>query len=458
MSIGSTVNRNDYVGNASTATYNYSYKIISSSDLLVTQKDATTGVETTHTLTTDYTVTGVGNANGGTITLVAGNLPSGDALTIRRVRPLTQSTDIRNQGSFYPESHEDAFDHAVMIAQQQENDISRSLKLSETDVSGIDVTLPVTHAAGEALTVNATGDGFIYAAISAVPGSALAATQAEAEAGTNNTAYMTPLRAEQHHDNRSRSLGALSTTSTWVNSTITGNYWLRDGFLKGMVKVAMTGAGSGDFKLNLPGSYTISGLAGTDVQHLGSFDLYDAGSTQRYSGLMMYESTTQLKGFFYDSKTSIVTGADNGNTGLTANVTPIDFTEVSDTAGQWDGNTFTADEDGNYFFVGIVGFTASVAGRIDAYVDTGGGFTRTATLHENVTQNSKPFSAVINLSSGDAVELRSSGAATLTTGTDNHRIAIYRLLDQPKLSEVTATNPITVANTDLFYIQYEVPV
>ena len=132
MTISSSANRNGYTGNDTTATYNYSYKIFQESDLTVTVRNTTTDVETTLTITTDYTVTGVGETSGGTIVLVdAGQdwisassyLDTGYTLSIRRIVGLTQETDIRNQGDFYPEAHEDQFDKLTMIDQQQQDSI-----------------------------------------------------------------------------------------------------------------------------------------------------------------------------------------------------------------------------------------------------------------------------------------------------------------------------------------------
>ncbi len=108
MSIASSNNRNDYVGNGAVSTYAYTYKIFDSSDVKVTIKNLT-DVETSLSLTTDYTVTGVNNPNGGTIVLVdsgqswltLGKLTFGFSITIRRVLSLVQETDIRNQGAFY---------------------------------------------------------------------------------------------------------------------------------------------------------------------------------------------------------------------------------------------------------------------------------------------------------------------------------------------------------------------
>lgn len=168
MTISSTTNRNDYTGTSSLDVYAYTFRILAQSDLLVTVRN-TSDVETTLTINTDYTVSGVGSSGGGNVTLVngsqawltAGNLTTGYVLTIRRVRPLTQSTDIRNQGTFYPEGHEDAFDHLVMIDQQQQDEIDRSVKISETaNPADIDTTIPFPSA-GLAIGWNQDEDGLV---------------------------------------------------------------------------------------------------------------------------------------------------------------------------------------------------------------------------------------------------------------------------------------------------------
>lgn len=144
MTISGQNNRNDYTGNGATATYSYGFKILSKTDLKVVKRD-TSDVETVLTVDTDYTVSGVGASAGGSITLTAGNLPTNYKLTIRRLRPLTQGTDIRNQGAFYPEVHEDAFDDLTMKDQTQQVELDRTIKLPET-VTGVSVNLPVPSA------------------------------------------------------------------------------------------------------------------------------------------------------------------------------------------------------------------------------------------------------------------------------------------------------------------------
>lgn len=144
MTISSTTDRNDYTGNGATDEYSYGFKIFAKTDLRVTKRD-TDDFESDLVVDTDYTVAGVGDKNGGAITLTAGNLPNNYHLTIRRVRPLTQGTDIRNQGDFYPEIHEDAFDHFIMVDQQQQEELNRSIRIPET-VTGVSTEMPIPEA------------------------------------------------------------------------------------------------------------------------------------------------------------------------------------------------------------------------------------------------------------------------------------------------------------------------
>jgi hypothetical protein len=175
MSLSTTTRRNDYTGDSATSVYAYSYRIFSNTELNVTVRD-TDDAETTLTITTDYTVSGVGAASGGNVTLVnasqawltSGNLTNGYIISIRRIVPLTQTTDIRNQGSFFPETHEDALDYLTMIAQQQQDTLDGCIQLPSTiDPADFDMTVPTTLAdsAGKPLIVNTGGDGWVMGAI-----------------------------------------------------------------------------------------------------------------------------------------------------------------------------------------------------------------------------------------------------------------------------------------------------
>jgi hypothetical protein len=142
MTVFSTTARNDYAGTGITGPFSYSFRVFAASDLRVTRRD-TSGVETELEYGTDYTVTGVGNGGGGTVTLSEA-LASGEALTIRRVLPLVQRTDFLSLNRFLPDQHQAALDRATMVDQQQQDELDRALKLPETaDGAPYDLRLPL---------------------------------------------------------------------------------------------------------------------------------------------------------------------------------------------------------------------------------------------------------------------------------------------------------------------------
>lgn len=179
MTISSTVSRNDYISGA--LTYSYSFPVQLDSHIQVTVRDDD-GVETTLVLTTDYTVTGAGTSSG-TIVLVdtgqawitASALTSGYTLTIRRVVPLTQLTDIRNQGPYYASVHEDKFDLLAAADIQQQDQLDRSLSLPGTeDPADYSMVLPAeANRASKVLGFDVDGNA---TAIANVPTSGVTAT------------------------------------------------------------------------------------------------------------------------------------------------------------------------------------------------------------------------------------------------------------------------------------------
>lgn len=166
MTVTSTTSRNDYPGTGSAGPFVYGFKIFAYSDLLVTKTDAD-GVVSTLTYGVDFTATGVQANVGGTITLSTA-LETGENLTIRRVLPLTQLINLRNQGSTFPQNLENGLDQAVMREQALDNDVRASVRLAETiDPDDFDTSLPANMEPGDAIVVNATGDGFSMGALSA---------------------------------------------------------------------------------------------------------------------------------------------------------------------------------------------------------------------------------------------------------------------------------------------------
>jgi len=159
MTVSTTVSSVSYTANGTQTTFPYTFKIFEDADLLVILRNNTTGVETTQTLTTDYTVTNAGNDAGGNV--VFGTAPaSGNTVFIRRVLDATQTTDYVENDPFPAESHEDALDKLTMLIQQGALDEDRAILFPESDAgAGLNNVLPSSVArASSFLTFDGGGN------------------------------------------------------------------------------------------------------------------------------------------------------------------------------------------------------------------------------------------------------------------------------------------------------------
>jgi len=171
MTVSSTTTKVSYSGDGSTAVFAYTFKVFNASELVVITRVDATGVETTETLNTAYIVDGVENANGGNVTFKynTGN-PSdpnysvtdyrpqtGETVVIKRVLPLTQTTDYTPNDPFPAEVHEEALDKLTFMSQQQQEEIDRSFKFAETDAGT--ASIPVaSERANKYLAFDAEGN------------------------------------------------------------------------------------------------------------------------------------------------------------------------------------------------------------------------------------------------------------------------------------------------------------
>ncbi len=126
MTVSTEVDHNEYTGNGVTTTFPYTFRIFQKSDLVVQVVDLDENLSVL-TLDTDYTVTGAGGYTGGNVILTTA-LPSGYQISISRELPVTQETDLRNQGKFFAEVHEDALDKLTMLIQQVRSWFSLALR------------------------------------------------------------------------------------------------------------------------------------------------------------------------------------------------------------------------------------------------------------------------------------------------------------------------------------------
>lgn len=144
MSIAAATARVSYTGNGATSVYAYTFKIAVNTQIRVIKRlIASPYTESTLVLTTDYTVSGVGDAGGGNVTLVAGALASTYTLELLLLVPVTQPTSIRNQGAYYPTTHEDALDYLARVNMQQQDQLNRSIRQPESEAP-LDMELPCT--------------------------------------------------------------------------------------------------------------------------------------------------------------------------------------------------------------------------------------------------------------------------------------------------------------------------
>jgi hypothetical protein len=226
MTISTTSGRNDYTGAGTSATYSYTFRIFDKADLKVIKRLISTGAETVLAVDTDYTVTGVGNTGGGSITLVAGNLASAYKLSIIRNRPLTQETDIRNQGPYFPEVVEDSFDHTIMVAQQLQEQLDRAIKAPETiPPSVFDPALPANIAqADRTFVTNALGNGFdlgpTATQVASAQSYAIAAAASETNAAASEVAAATSATNAAASEATAAALVAGATSSATANTLV----------------------------------------------------------------------------------------------------------------------------------------------------------------------------------------------------------------------------------------------
>ena len=139
MTVSTTKNRIVFVGDSTTKIFSFDFKIIKAEHAKVYLVD--NNIEDLQILGTDYSMTGLNNDTGGAIEMMIAPASGVKLVIVRELLPV-QETSLRNQGRFYPEVHEDAFDYEMMLIQQVANSVgssdgsSRLLALGVADTDG----------------------------------------------------------------------------------------------------------------------------------------------------------------------------------------------------------------------------------------------------------------------------------------------------------------------------------
>lgn len=134
MTLETGISRVVYTALAAQTEFPFGYKFLNDADLLVYVDDEL------QTITTDYTVSGAGLDEGGTVTFTAGRT-AGEIIAIVRAPAITQAVDYVENDPFPAETHESALDKLTMICQALDDGLSRAVKLS-VGSSLSNITLP----------------------------------------------------------------------------------------------------------------------------------------------------------------------------------------------------------------------------------------------------------------------------------------------------------------------------
>jgi uncharacterized protein YnzC (UPF0291/DUF896 family) len=190
MPITNLTNKVTYNGDGATSVFPYSFKIYEDTELVVEKITIADGTISALTLTTDYTISGAGTASGGNVTTICASISAAYKLVIRRVLPLTQEVDLEDNEATSAATLEEVYDRLCMIAQQLQEQIDRSL-LRTPDLSAA-LVFPAASAKAY-IGWNAAGTALENKTITLDSAMEKASTS-DAEAGTNDTKYMTPIK------------------------------------------------------------------------------------------------------------------------------------------------------------------------------------------------------------------------------------------------------------------------
>lgn len=116
MTVAAPTGRAIFYGNGSRGPFYFNFPFFEDGWITAVKASETMGL-TELAQGFDFTVSGAGSPNGGSVTL-ANPLADGETLYIRRVIPLTQPVEFGTFGAFFASTHEEAFDRSAMMVQQ----------------------------------------------------------------------------------------------------------------------------------------------------------------------------------------------------------------------------------------------------------------------------------------------------------------------------------------------------
>lgn len=141
---------NSYTGNGSTVVFAYTFKIFAQTDLKVTVDGVL------KTLTTDYSVSGVGASGGGSITFVTA---PANGLTVILYRSMTceRTQDYIENGDLKADTLDADLDRAIALTQELKRERVRSIKGPIEDTTDLSFTDTAASRVNKVLAFDASG-------------------------------------------------------------------------------------------------------------------------------------------------------------------------------------------------------------------------------------------------------------------------------------------------------------
>ncbi len=156
MTVSNIANSKIYPGDNTANPLTIDFEFFDTDELDIVETIISTGVESILVIGIDYTVAG-GAGNPGSVTPLASR-PDTVNWTVTRNTALTQDTDYSAQDTFPEQSHEDALDKQMLVAQDVDAKTLRAVRISASDDQTIDMTLPLkADRASKSLIFDANG-------------------------------------------------------------------------------------------------------------------------------------------------------------------------------------------------------------------------------------------------------------------------------------------------------------
>lgn len=169
MTVSSNTDRTTFLGNGVTQVFPLPFRFFDNGDIQAWLVTNATGVLSPLTLGVHYTLSGAGDPEvdgsaTGQLTMLSA--PSAlQSLFVQRTIPLTQPTDIINQGRFFPEIHETAFDRLLMQIQQASGDGRGAIRVAIGDPEPARLS-PAASRADQLLGFDSQGNPVAVAPVS----------------------------------------------------------------------------------------------------------------------------------------------------------------------------------------------------------------------------------------------------------------------------------------------------